>query len=86
MNTEKEKNPEAAVQNEDVTSNLIRELGLLSLGNEFKSDVQYISIIGSIEGHSVLPPENKTTKYMFFEPCADGRRRRCPWRKNRADR
>ena len=30
--------------------------------------------------------ENKTTKYMFFEPCADGRRRRCPWRKNRADR
>ena len=39
MNTEKEKNPEAAVQNEDVTSNLIRELGLLSLGNEFKSDV-----------------------------------------------
>ncbi len=68
MNTEKEKNPEAAVQNEDVTSNLLRELGLLSLANEFKSDVQYISIIGSIEGHSVLPPENKTTKYEHLIP------------------
>lgn len=55
-------------QNEDFTSSLIKELGLLSLGNEFKSDLQYISIIGSIEGHNVLPADNKTTKYEHLIP------------------
>lgn len=54
--------------NNNETSALIRELGLLTTGNTFKSDVQYINIIGSIEGHSVLPPENKTTKYEHLIP------------------
>lgn len=47
---------------------LIKELGLLGTGNQFKSDYQYISIIGSIEGHTVLPGENKTTKYEHLIP------------------
>ena len=47
---------------------LIRELGVLNMYSDFKTDVQYINIIGSIEGHTVLPPENKTTKYEHIIP------------------
>ena len=36
--------------------------------SDFKTDIQYINIIGSIEGHTVLPPENKTTKYEHIIP------------------
>ena len=53
---------------EDSTQNLIQELGLLATGADFESDIQYISIIGSIEGHTVLPAENKTTKYEHLIP------------------
>jgi len=52
----------------DEASNLIRELGILSTGTDFKSDIQYINIIGSVEGHTVLPAENKTTKYEHLIP------------------
>ncbi|MBE6030460.1 MAG: hypothetical protein E7225_02535 [Clostridiales bacterium] len=50
------------------TSEILRELGLITLGSNFRSDIQYISIIGSIEGHTVLPPDNKTTKYEHLIP------------------
>lgn len=53
---------------DDVTKDLIRELGLLSTGTDFESDIQYINIIGSVEGHSVLPPDNKATKYEHLIP------------------
>ncbi|MEE0773297.1 MAG: ATP-dependent Clp protease proteolytic subunit [Anaerovoracaceae bacterium] len=53
---------------EESTKELIRELGLLSTGTDFESDIQYINIIGSVEGHSVLPPENKATKYEHLIP------------------
>lgn len=61
----KEKNPGTG---EDVTKDLIRELGLLSTGTDFESDIQYINIIGSVEGHSVLPPDSKATKYEHLIP------------------
>ena len=32
------------------------------------SDIQYINIIGSIEGHTVLPADNKATKYEHLIP------------------
>ena len=56
--------------NEDNTNatDIIKELGLISSGNNFKSELQYINIIGSIEGHSVLPQDNKTTKYEHLIP------------------
>ena len=50
------------------TSDLIKELGIFSAGNDFKSDIQCLTIIGSIEGHSLLPPEHKTTKYEHIIP------------------
>lgn len=49
-------------------SDLIRELGIIGVGSQFKSDYQYLPIIGSIEGHTVLPSENKTTKYEHLIP------------------
>lgn len=47
---------------------LIRELGIIGSGSGFKSDIQYINIIGSIEGHSILPQDTKTTKYEHLIP------------------
>lgn len=66
---EKEQEKEKKTNAEDeAAKELIRELGLLSTGTGFDSDLQYISIIGSIEGHSVLPADNKTTKYEHLIP------------------
>ena len=48
--------------------NILDELGLIKSASGFESDIQYINIIGSIEGHTVLPPENKTTKYEHLIP------------------
>ena len=64
---EPEKEKKTAAE-EDSTRDLIKELGLLTTGTDFESDVQYISIIGSVEGHSVLPAENKATKYEHLIP------------------
>ena len=64
---EKDKQTEAGQTAEDAAA-LIKELGLLGGSTHFKSDLQYITIIGSIEGHSVLPQDNKTTKYEHLIP------------------
>ena len=67
MSEEKEKN--STGEEKDTESvDLIKELGLLSTGSTFKSDFQYINIIGSIEGHTALPTDNKTTKYEHLIP------------------
>lgn len=50
------------------TADLIRELGIISSTSAFQTDFQYINIIGSIEGHTVLPSDNKTTKYEHLIP------------------
>ncbi len=63
MSEEKEKKEEKTE-----SQDLIKELGLLTTGNTFQSDYQYINIIGSIEGHTVLPSDNKTTKYEHLIP------------------
>ena len=60
MSDEKEKDKE--------TADIIKELGLLISGSNFKSDIQYINIIGSIEGHSVLPQDTKATRYEHLIP------------------
>lgn len=63
MSEEKEKTNE-----KENTAELIRELGILTGGSSFKSPFQYLSIIGCVEGHTVLTPENKTTKYEHLIP------------------
>ena len=65
MNKKDDKN--TPVDNQE-TNNLLKELGVMNLASGFESDIQYINIIGSIEGHMVLPQENKTTKYEHLIP------------------
>lgn len=67
MSEEKEKKNTGEEKNTE-SVDLIKELGLLSTGSTFKSDFQYINIIGSIEGHTALPTDNKTTKYEHLIP------------------
>ncbi len=64
----KEENTEKRTGTEDSARDLIKELGLLTTGTDFDTDVQYINIIGSVEGHSVLPADTKATKYEHLIP------------------
>ena len=64
---EKTKNNEESI---DQTTEAIKEFGQMPLpGNdEFESPIHCIQIIGQIEGHVTLPPQNKTTKYEHIIP------------------
>lgn len=46
----------------------IAQLGTASLPSAEESNIYCISVIGQIEGHLVLPPQNKTTKYEHIIP------------------
>ncbi len=59
--------PKEEEQEKPTTMQTITELGQMTLP-EFKSDIHVISIIGQIEGHMVMPPQNKTTKYEHILP------------------
>lgn len=45
----------------------IQSLGQTNIPN-FQSNIQCLPIIGQIEGHLILPPQNKTTKYEHIIP------------------
>lgn len=45
----------------------IKELGQLTVP-QAKSNIHCLPIVGQIEGHMVLPPQNKTTKYEHIIP------------------
>ena len=51
----------------DTELRTITELGQISLP-DFKSDIHVINIIGQIEGHMVMAPQNKTTRYEHIMP------------------
>ncbi len=48
-------------------SQLISDLGQTQVPS-MSSDIHVISIIGQVEGHLVMPPQNKTTKYEHIIP------------------
>ena len=56
-------------QQQEQSSNLqeIKELGTTNIPRE-ESNIHCLSIIGQIEGHILLPPHNKTTKYEHVIP------------------
>ncbi len=68
MSEKKEKDKNKPAEQDSGAAEIIRELGLMTSGGNFKSDIQYINIIGSIEGHCVLPQDTKTTKYEHLIP------------------
>ncbi len=45
----------------------IKEIGVQNIP-EAKNNIQFISIIGEIEGHSIAPNDRKTTKYEHIIP------------------
>ena len=49
------------------TTNNIKELGQINVPN-IDSNIHALAIIGQIEGHIVMPPQNKTTKYEHLIP------------------
>lgn len=56
---------ESKEKNEDTES--IVELGTTEVSNP-RGNVHCLTIIGQIEGHIILPPQNKTTKYEHVIP------------------
>lgn len=56
-------------QNEHLSAKAenIRELGQIDIPN-YKSDIHCLTIAGQVEGHMILPPNNKTTKYEHIIP------------------
>lgn len=55
-------------EKEDQVKQTIDDFGVINNAFNFDSDIQYLTIIGNIEGHMVLPPQNKTTKYENIIP------------------
>lgn len=46
----------------------IQQLGQTSIPAQAESNIFCMTIIGQVEGHLVLPPQNKTTKYEHLIP------------------
>lgn len=67
MNDEQEPNQPNAPQN-NMTANTLKELGVESVPVAKDTNIHCLTIIGQIEGHIVLPPQNKTTKYEHIIP------------------
>ena len=63
MSTGTEQKPMSAGNKADA----IKEFGQTDIAG-FQSDIHCISIIGQVEGHMILPPQNKTTKYEHIIP------------------
>ncbi len=65
-NNEEEKNNSDESAQEQQTQQII-ESGIVSMPNA-KHYIHCLTIIGQIEGHYILPPQNKTTKYEHIIP------------------
>ncbi|QJC52231.1 ClpP family protease [Paenibacillus albicereus] len=61
-----EAEPAAAIDKAKLDA--IQQLGQIAVPAADPSNVFCMSIIGQIEGHMVLPPQNKTTKYEHLIP------------------
>src|SRR5690625_1656836 len=59
------------LENEEKQSEIvekIKELGQTNIPDAAESNIHVLTIIGQIEGHLQLPPQNKTTKYEHLLP------------------
>ena len=51
----------------EIDTDAVKEVGAINIP-EYKSNIHTMTIIGQIEGHTVLSPQNKTTKYEHIIP------------------
>lgn len=63
---DQEDNEEKESQNEDVSD--IKQMGVPSMPQQSKKEIQCITIIGEIEGHYIGNPQKKATKYEHIIP------------------
>lgn len=63
-----EQNQEQDESNSSTLVDKIKQLGQSSVPQAPDSNIHVLSIIGQIEGHIQLPPQNKTTKYEHLLP------------------
>lgn len=63
MNDQKKKD----ANTDKETMNNIKEFGSSKIRNN-KGNIHCLTVIGQIEGHIILPPQNKTTKYEHVIP------------------
>ena len=54
-------------ENNDSKENIIKETGSVDIKNK-KGNIHCLTIIGQVEGHDILPPQSKTTKYEHILP------------------
>ncbi|MBP1968048.1 ATP-dependent protease ClpP protease subunit [Virgibacillus natechei] len=64
---EKKENPNEEDKNSSVV-NKIQQLGQSNIPEAPDTNVHVLTIIGQVEGHVQLPPQNKTTKYEHLLP------------------
>lgn len=57
-----------AIEGQKAALESIRQLGQISVPPPTTSRIHCISIVGQVEGHVLLPPRNKTTKYEHIIP------------------
>ena len=55
-------------KSEHLAKETIDNFGAIQNVFDFRSCIQYLTIIGSVEGHTVMTPDNKTTKYENIIP------------------
>jgi len=54
-------------ENTQATKDTLTELGQVNVPKQ-QSDIHVLTVIGQVEGHLVMPPQNKTTKYEHVIP------------------
>jgi len=69
MRAESEVEPmQQTPEQEELVGAPLKEFGEIETPVPPPSNIHVLSIIGQIEGHTVLPPQNKTTKYEHVMP------------------
>lgn len=61
-------NPNQDDAKKNATVEAIQQLGQTAAQTAAESNIYCMTIIGQVEGHMVLPPQNKTTKYEHLIP------------------
>ena len=60
--------PKAEDKNENKEIQNIKELGVTQVPDTPVNNIHCLTIVGQVEGHMILPPQNKTTKYEHVIP------------------
>lgn len=67
MSEEKQGKDSGLQANTDSNNQSITDFGVSSIKNS-RGNIQCLTVVGQIEGHMMLPPQNKTTKYEHILP------------------